>query len=152
MTEQQFPWAIEIAMAQRKDLGVERAGKIDFIDSVNDTPAIDGGEKYFQSDQYAYRWTDRKKDHAARSTKDVLTASGFDSQSPYTSRKRHAAVVYVNVRTNVPDWLGAAGKIHMNQLPYALTIAAILSKMAHKIDSYHEITLTYNTKSRRHHT
>ena len=135
-TEQQFPWAIEFAMAQRKDLGVESAGKIDFIGSVNDTPAIDGGEKYFQSDQYAYRWTDRNKSHVVRSAREVLTTSGFDSESPYTSRKRHASVVYVNVKTDVPDWLGAAGKTHMNQLPYAETIAATLSKISHKIDSY----------------
>ena len=135
-TGQQFPWAIEIAIAQRKDLGVESAGRINFIGSVNDTPAIDGGEKYFQSDQYAYRWTDRNKSHIVRSAKEVLNASGFDSTSIYTSRKRHASVVYVNVKTDVPDWLGAAGKTHMNQLPYAETIAATLSKMSHKIDSY----------------
>jgi hypothetical protein len=36
----------------------------------------------------------------------------------------------------VPDWLGAAGKTHMNQLPYAETIAATLSRISHKIDSY----------------
>jgi hypothetical protein len=135
-TGQQFPWAIEIAMAQRKDLGVASAGEINFIGSVNDTPAVDGGEKYFQSDQYAYRWTDRKKSHAVRSVKDVLNASGFDAISRYTSSKRHASVVYVNVKTDVPEWLGAAGKTHMNQLPYAETIAATLSKMSHKIDSY----------------
>lgn len=135
-TGQQFPWAIEIAMAQRKDLGVESAGKINFIGSVNDTPAVDGGEKYFQSDQYAYRWTDRNKSHTVRSAKEVLTASGFDATSRYTSSKRHASVVYVNVKTNVPDWLGAAGKTHMNQIPYAETIAKPLSTMSHKIDSY----------------
>jgi len=135
-TDQQFPWAIEIAMAQRKDLGVTNAGKINFIGSVNDTPAVDGGEKYFQSDQYAYRWTDRNKSHAVRSVKEVLTASGFDATSIYTSRKRRASVVYVNVKTDVPEWLGAAGKTHMNQLPYAETIAATLSKMSQKIDSY----------------
>jgi hypothetical protein len=135
-TGQQFPWAVEIAMAQRKDLDVRSAGMINFIGSVNDTPAIDGGEKYFQSDQYAYRWADRKKARTARSAMDVLIASGFDSTSPYTSRKRHASVVFVNVKTDVPDWLGAAGKTHMNQLPYAKTIAETLSKMSHKIDSY----------------
>ena len=37
-TDQQFPWAVEIVMAQRKDLGVESAGRINVIGSVNDTP------------------------------------------------------------------------------------------------------------------
>ena len=54
---------------------------------------------------------------------DVLTSSGFNPTSPYTSRKRFASVAYVNVKTDVPDWLGAVGKTHMNQLPYAATIA-----------------------------
>jgi dihydroxyacetone kinase DhaKLM complex PTS-EIIA-like component DhaM len=135
-TGQQFPWAVEIAMAQRKDLGVGNAGQVFFIGSVNDTPAVDGGEKYFQSDQHAYKWTERKKFHEARSVRDVLDASGFDSTSRYTSSKRHASVVYVNVKTDVPDWLGAAGKTHMNQVPYAETIAKTLFSMSRNIDSY----------------
>ncbi len=68
---------------------------------------------------------------------DVLTSSGFNPTSPYTSRKRFASVAYVDVKTDVPDWLGAAGKTHMNQLPYAATIATTLVAMAHKIPSYH---------------
>jgi hypothetical protein len=42
-TGQQFPYAVEFAIAPRKDLGVENAGKVTFIGSINDTPAIDGG-------------------------------------------------------------------------------------------------------------
>jgi hypothetical protein len=135
--ERQFPYAIEIALAPMKYSGVSNAGYVEFIGSVNDTPAIDGGEKYFQSDQYAYRWIGIKgKEYAVRSARDVLTSSGFDRTSPYTSRKRFASVAYVNVKTDVPDWLGAAGKTHMNQLPYAATIAKTLVSMAHKIPSY----------------
>ncbi len=135
--ERQFPYTIEIALAPLKHPDVDHAGQVQFIGSVNDTPAIDGGEKYFQSDQYAYRWTDRKGPHALRSAMDVLTSSGFNPTSPYTSRKRFASVAYVNVKTDVPDWLGAAGKTHMDQLPYAETIAKTLVTMAHKIPSYH---------------
>jgi hypothetical protein len=135
--ERQFPYAIEIALAPLKYSDVSKAGYVKFIGSVNDTPAIDGGEKYFQSDQYAYRWIDKKGDHAVRSAMDVLTSSVFNPTSPYTSRKRFASVAYVNVKTDVPDWLGAAGKTHMNQLPYAATIAKTLVAMAHKIPSYH---------------
>jgi hypothetical protein len=135
--ERQFPYAIEMALAPLKYSDVSRAGYVKFIGSVNDTPAIDGGEKYFQSDQYAYRWIDKKGEHEVRSAMDVLTSSGFNPTSPYTSRKRFASVAYVNVKTDVPDWLGAAGKTHMNQLPYAATIAKTLVTMAHKIPSYH---------------
>jgi hypothetical protein len=56
-TCQQFPYAVEIAIALRKDLGVENAGKVTFIGSVNDTPAIDGRERYFQTDLCVYKWT-----------------------------------------------------------------------------------------------
>jgi hypothetical protein len=135
--ERQFPYAIEIALAPLKNSDVSKAGYVKFIGSVNDTPAIDGGEKYFQSDQYAYSWIGKKGAHAVRSAMDVLTSSGFDPTSQYTSRKRFASVAYVNVKTDVPDWLGAAGKTHMNQLPYAATIAKTLVTMAHKIPSYH---------------
>jgi hypothetical protein len=56
-TCQQFPYAVEIAIAPRRDLGVENAGKVAFMGSVNDTPAIDGGERFFQSDLCVYKWT-----------------------------------------------------------------------------------------------
>jgi hypothetical protein len=135
-TGQEFPYAIEIAMAPRKDIGVENAGQVNFIGSVNDTPAIDGGERYFQSDQYAYRWTDRNGGHTVNSAREVLSASGFDATSIYTSRKRFPSVVYINVKTNVPEWIGAAGKTHMNQMPYAETIAKTLASMSHNIPSY----------------
>lgn len=45
-------------------------------------------------------------------------------------------MVYINLKTNVPDWLGSAGKTHMNQIPYGDTIAKALSTMSHKIPSY----------------
>jgi hypothetical protein len=128
-----YPHAGQFTRQQR----FQWLGYVKFIGSVNDTPAIDGGEKYFQSDQYAYRWIDKKGEHEVRSAMDVLTSSGFNPTSPYTSRKRFASVAYVNVKTDVPDWLGAAGKTHINQLPYAVPIAKTLVAMAHRIPSYH---------------
>jgi len=134
-TGQQFPYAVEIAIAPRKDLGVDDAGEVTFIGSVNDTPAIDGGERYFQSDQYAYKWTDRRGEHCKSTAKDVLAEFGFNSYWG-TSRRRVPSVVSINVKTNVPDWLGAAGKTHMNQIPYGETIAKTLSTMSYNIPSY----------------
>ena len=135
-TGQQFPYAVEIAIAPRKDLGVDNAGELTFIGSVNDTPAIDGGERYFQSDQYAYRWIDRNGNHTVNSAREVLAAFGFDAVSRFTSRKRFPSVAYINVKTNVPEWLGVAGKTHINQIPYAETIAKNVATMSHNIPSY----------------
>ena len=46
------------------------------------------------------------------------------------------SVVLINVKTNVPDWLGAAGKTHINQVPYDETIARALCTMSYSIPSY----------------
>jgi len=127
---------VEIVIAPRKDLGVDNAGKVTFIGSVNDTPAIDGGERYFQSDLYVYKWTDRRGEHCKSTVKEVLAEFGFNTYWG-TSRRRVPSVVLINVRTNVPDWLGAAGKTHINQVPYAETIAKTICTMSHKIPSYH---------------
>lgn len=134
-TGQQFPYAVEIAIAPRKDLDVDNAGEVTFIGSVNDTPAIDGGERYFQSDQYAYTWTDRRRDHHKTTAKDVLAEFGFNTYWG-TSRRRVPSVVTINIKTNVPDWLGAAGKTHINQIPYGETIAKALSSISRNIPSY----------------
>jgi hypothetical protein len=135
-TCQQFPYAVEIAIAPRKDLGVENAGKVSFIGSVNDTPAIDGGERYFQSDLCVYKWTDRRGDHYKTTANEVLAEFGFNTYWG-TSRRRVPSVVLINVKTPVPDWLGAAGKTHINQVPYGETIAKALCIMSHNIPSYH---------------
>jgi hypothetical protein len=135
-TGQQFPYAVEIAIAPRKDLGVENAGEVTFIGSVNDTPAIDGGERYFQSDLYVYKWTDRRGEHCKSTAKEVLAECGFNTYWG-TSRRRVPSLVLINVKTNVPDWLGAAGKTHINQVPYGETIAKALCIMSHNIPSYH---------------
>jgi hypothetical protein len=127
---------VEIAIAPRKDLGVENAGKVTFIGSVNDTPAIDGGERYFQSDLCVYKWTDRRGDHYKTTAKEVLAEFGFNTYWG-TSRRRVPSVVLINVKTPVPDWLGAAGKTHINQVPYAETIAKALCTMSYNIPSYH---------------
>ena len=122
---QQHPYAVEIAIAPREDLGVDNAGEVTFIGSVNDTPAIDGGERYFQSDQCVYKWIDRRGEHCKRTVKEVLAEFGFNTQWG-TSRRRVPSVVLINVKTNVPDWLGSAGKTHINQVPYGETIAKTL--------------------------
>jgi hypothetical protein len=134
-TGQQFAYAVEIAIAPRKDLGVDNAGEATFIGSVNDTPAIDGGERYFQSDLYVYKWTDRRRKHCKSTAKEVLAEVGFNTYWG-TSRRKVPSVILINVKTPVPDWLGASGKTHINQVPYGETIAKALCAMSHKIPSY----------------
>jgi hypothetical protein len=128
-TCQQFPYAVEMAIAPRKDLGVENAGKVSFTGTVNDTPAIDGGERYFQSDLCVYKWTDRRGDHYKTTAKEVLSEFGFNTYWG-TSRRRVPSVVLINVKTPVPA-TGAAGKTHINQVPYGETIAKALCIMLH---------------------
>ena len=53
------------------------------------------------------------------------------------SRRRVPSVVYINLRTNVPDWIGSAGKTSLPQVPYAAKIAEALSTMSCKVPSYH---------------
>ncbi|MFY9868608.1 MAG: hypothetical protein WAK17_02720 [Candidatus Nitrosopolaris sp.] len=101
-TGQQFPYGVEIAIAPRKDLGVDNAGEVTFIGSVNDTRAIDGGERYFQSDLYVYKLTDRRGEHCKSTAKEVLAELGFNTHWG-TSRRRVPSVVLINVKTNVPD-------------------------------------------------
>jgi hypothetical protein len=134
-TGQQFPYAVEIAIAPRTDLDVDDADEVTFIGSVNDTPAIDGGERYFQSDQYVYKWTDRRGEHYKTTAKEVLAEIGFNSYCG-VSRRKVPSVVSINVKTNVPEWLGAAGKTHINQIPYGETIAKTLSTMSRNIPLY----------------
>jgi hypothetical protein len=83
-----------------------------------------------------YRWTDRRGGHCKSTAKDVLAEFGFNTYWG-TSRRRVPSVVLINVKTNVPDWLGAAGKTHINQVPYGETIAKALCVMSHNIPSYH---------------
>jgi hypothetical protein len=66
---------------------------------------------------------------------EIDAESGFNSYWD-TSRRRVPSVVSINVKTNVPDWLGAAGKTYINQIPYGETIAKALSTMSRNIPSY----------------
>jgi hypothetical protein len=83
-----------------------------------------------------YKWTDRRGEHCKSIAREVLAEFGFNTYWG-TSRRRVPSVVLINVRTNVPEWLGAAGKTHINLIPYAETIAKALCTMPYNIPSYH---------------
>ena len=133
-----FNYAIEVAVAPRKgiDQNVNDAGKIDFIGNINDTPSIDGGEGYFSGGNY--QWTDSRTGNPLNATtvRGILSECGFTT-SGYTSKRRVPSIVYLNLKTHVPGWLGAAGKTHINLTPYAKDIAQNLADLAKKMPSYH---------------
>jgi hypothetical protein len=133
-----FNYAIEIAVAPRKgiDENVLDAGKVDFIGNINDSPSIDGGEGYFSGG--SYQWTDPKTGYSLSATniRNILSECGFNA-TDYVSKRRVPSVVYLNLKTPVPDWLGAAGKTQVNLNPYANKIAQNLADLAKKMPSYH---------------
>jgi hypothetical protein len=134
---QVFNYALEIVVAPRKDIGVESAGEVEIIGNVNGTPSIDGGEGYFQGGEY--RWTDKKGNMMYESSiRGILHECGFNS-SMYVnaSKKKVPSVVYLNLMTPCPDWLGSAGKTHIDVRPYAQDITKTVSSLAYKIPSYH---------------
>jgi hypothetical protein len=132
-----FPYAIETVMAPRKDMpALYNAGKVEFIGNVNDSPAIDGGERYFSDGNY--QWIDKKGvSRTASSVSNILHECGFDPGGYNISKKRVPCVVLLNLRTPIPDWLGSAGKSHINLNPYAEDIAKTISSLAYKMPSCH---------------
>ena len=146
-TGQEFNYALEVVVAPRKDKGVESAGEVEIIGNINSTPSIDGGEGYFQGGRY--EWTHKDELLTQSNLRGVLHECGFNSSSYVsTSKKKVPSVVYLNVKTPCPDWLGSAGKTHADMKPFQDDIAKTLSSLAYKIPSYHgkgqSATIKYN--------
>jgi len=136
---QEFNYAIEVAVAPRKDLNIEKhAGEVEFIGNINSTPSIDGGEGYFTGG--LFRFKDRNGEiREAQSIRGVLYNCGFTASDYYNrSRKKVHSVVIINLKTPCPDWLGSAGKTRVDLKPYADDIAQTLYNLTKKIPSYHE--------------
>lgn len=134
-----FPYAIEAIIAPRREPWKYRynPGELKFIGYVNDSPAIDGGENYFSDGDY--HWSENKTNKLlhATSAKAILQGCGFDTYGFYNSKKKVPCVFLINLLTPVPEWLGAAGKTHINLKPYAETIATSISDLANKMPSCH---------------
>ena len=47
------------------------------------------------------------------------------------------SVVYINLKTPIPEWLGGAGKTNIDLKPYAKDIAKTVSSIAYQMPSYH---------------
>ena len=72
------------------------------------------------------------------SIREILQECGFN-ESTYVSdaKKKVPSVLYINLNTPCPDWLGSAGKTHIDLSPYAADIAQTVSSLAYKMPSYH---------------
>jgi hypothetical protein len=136
-TGREFNYSIEVVMAPRKDKDFQNAGQVEIIGNINSTPSIDGGEQYFQGGNY--RWIDKKGNNMySTSLGGMLSECGFN-RSLTPSKRRVPSVVYVNIKTPCPDWLGSAGKTHINLKPYQDELANTVTSLAYKIPTYHGI-------------
>jgi hypothetical protein len=140
-----FPYVIEAAIAARKDWRYKNRyapGGLEFIGCVNDEPAVDSGDKYFSDVLYMWQsknetdYYGRPKAMEASSATEILDKCGF-GDGLYKSKRRWPSVFIINLRTPVPEWLGSAGKTHVNLRPYANDIAAVVSSLAYKIPTCH---------------
>jgi len=137
-TGQVFNYMLEVVMAPRADLGSDNAGTIRIIGNINSTPSIHGGEDYFTGNN-AYSWSDKNnKLICSSSLRSILEECGFTT-SHFTkmSKKKVPSVLFINLMTPCPDWLGSAGKTHIDLTPYAKDIAKTVSCLAYKMPSYY---------------
>jgi Mn-dependent DtxR family transcriptional regulator len=101
-----------------------------FIGNINSTPSIDGGQGYFEGGRYS--WTDKKGNMMVESNiKGILHECRYNtSMYASTSKKKISSVFYVNLKCPCPDWLGSAGKTHIDLRPFADDIAKTTSSLA----------------------
>jgi hypothetical protein len=132
-----FSYWVEAAIAPLTDLDSDDdAGYIEFIGSINGTPALDGGMRYFG--EGIYRWINKAGgDMDAIGMRELLSKCGFAKGSKHFSQRRHASILSINLQTPCPDWQGSAGKMYINLYPYQTTIADVVSRLAYKIPSLH---------------
>ncbi len=131
-SSQIFNPIIEVAIAPRRtrQYGVSQ---IEIIGSINSVPGIDGGETYFQGGHYV--WMD--KDGYRREATDIrsiLSECGVNSIGN-AGWKKAPCVIFIDLITPCPEWLGSAGKTHINLVPYQDMISKIVSDLAHKMPS-----------------
>lgn len=135
-----FGYAIEVAAVPYKDYTLEDGGHVDLIGFINSTPSIDGGESYFQNGHY--EWIDNnskdKKLMTALSLRGILSKCGFSDYYYYESKskRRVPCVFYINLICPVLDWLGSAGKTHIDLQPFANDIAKAVSSVAYKMPTF----------------
>ena len=135
-----FGYAIEVAAAPYKNYTLQDGGRVDLIGCINSTPSIDGGESYFQGGHY--EWIDNTKDEmlmTASSVREILSRCGFSNyywREQNKSKRRVPCIFYINLICPVLDWLGSAGKTHIDLQPFASEIAKAVSSIAYKMPTF----------------
>jgi hypothetical protein len=129
-----FNYALEVAIAPRKDLDQRHAGQITIIGGVNDSIAVEGGESYFSGGRY--EWTDKQGYLVGpeNDLKAVLATCGFNTYKAM-SQRRAPSVILVNLKAPV-DWLSAASKSRIDLRPYSKDIAQTVYNLGYKMPSY----------------
>ena len=136
-TKQEFNYCLETVMAPRTDVGNEASGMIDIIGNINSSLSTNYGQTYFDASNHVYQWYDKKSGFkSASSLRGILAEYGF-STGVYLSKRRYPCVLYINLNTSCPDWLGGAGKTHLDLRPYANDIAETMQLLATKMPSYY---------------
>jgi hypothetical protein len=144
-----FTYALEVLVAPKLVHHVTWAnvGTYTFVGAVNEAVQLDGGLKLFSGGNYS--WIEKSKVNScgyggenrqmtADSLEGVLRNCGFTGTSDYhVSKIRVPCVVYLNLLTHVTDWMGGAGKTHINLTPFANLIAQTVSELVHKMPSAH---------------
>jgi hypothetical protein len=126
-TGREFNFLLEVVVAPRKDKDFQNSGEVEIIGNINSTSSIDGEEQYFQGGNY--RWTDKKENNMhSTSLSGMLSECGFNRYLN-ASKRGVPSVVYVNIQTPCPDWLGSAGKTHINLKPYQDELANTASQI-----------------------
>jgi hypothetical protein len=130
-----FNYTLELVIApyNSHDSGSPGLGTITILGNVNDSIGTDNGERYFDG-HYSWFGKNLELQHSS-GIRDILRQCGF-TEGEYAKRKRHPSVFYINLRSRCIDWLGSAGKTHINIEPYAENIADNIPILAYKIESY----------------
>jgi hypothetical protein len=130
-----FNYCLEVAIAPRTDIGLTHAGQIEILGNINDSHGVDDGANYFDGN---YIWYRRGEPVSATGLRGILHECGYNT-SNYVSdaKKRVPAVLYINLSTPCPEWLGGAGKTHIDTRPYAGNIAKTVTSLAYKMPSYY---------------
>jgi hypothetical protein len=130
-----FNYALEVAIAPRRDLGQVHGGQIAIIGGINDSISVEGGESYFSGGKY--EWFDKQgySQGPVNGLRDILATCGFNTYKSM-SQRRAPSVILVNLKSPCIEWLSSAGKAHIDLRPYAEDIAKTVYSLGYKMPSY----------------
>jgi hypothetical protein len=131
-TSQIFNFTLEVAIGPRKP-GYYNNEPCKIISQVNGrvgSTLFDGGNyEWKEKDSDGY-WRDRR----ASTLSEMLSSCGFNNYGSSGWRKA-PSVIYINLNSPCAEYVGSAGKTHINLVPYQNIIAEIVSKLANKMPS-----------------